>query len=169
MAMAIGKLPDSGDDAGEEGGESIFAEINITPLTDVFLVMVIIFMVSALAVQVEARQQKQKITKQQQEMAEIEKRSGLRVNLPSGQAQEIDPSKASLVLVIPINGDVNVGGKNIPDAELDNLLRAAYTRDKLTQVIIKADKGVAHGRVVNIMERAKGVGLTRLAIGTSGG
>jgi biopolymer transport protein ExbD len=166
--MAIGKLPDSGADEGDEGGESIFAEINITPLTDVFLVMLIIFMVSALAVQVEARQQKQKITQQQQQQAEIEKRSGLRVNLPSGQAQEIDPSKASLVLVIPINGDVNVGGKNIPDGELDNLLRAAYTRDKLTQVIIKADKGVAHGRVVNIMERAKGVGLTRLAIGTSG-
>jgi biopolymer transport protein ExbD len=155
--MAIGKLPEYGDDAGDEGGESIFAEINITPLTDVFLVMVIIFMVSALAVQVEARQQKQKITQQQQQQAEIEKRSGLRVNLPSGQAQEIDPSKASLVLVIPINGDV------------DNLLRAAFTRDKMTQVIIKADKGVQHGRVVNIMERAKGVGLTRLAIGTSGG
>lgn len=166
--MAIGKLPDSADDVGDEGGESIFAEINITPLTDVFLVMVIIFMVSALAVQVEARQEKKKIT-QQQEQSEVEKRSGLRVNLPSGQAQEIDPSKASLVLVIPINGDVNVGGKNIPDAELDNLLRAAFTRDKLTQVIIKADKGVQHGRVVNIMERAKGVGLTRLAIGTSGG
>jgi biopolymer transport protein ExbD len=72
------------------------------------------------------------------------------------------------VLVIPINGDVNVGGKNIPDGEVDNLLRAAFVKDKLTQVIIKADKGVSHGRVVNIMERAKGVGLTRLAIGTSG-
>jgi biopolymer transport protein ExbD len=167
MAMAIGKLPDSGDDAGEEGGESIFAEINITPLTDVFLVMLIIFMVSALAVQVEARQEKAKINKQQ-EQSEVEKRSGLRVNLPSGQAQEIDPSKASLVLVIPINGDVNVGGKNIPDGEVDNLLRAAFVKDKLTQVIIKADKGVSHGRVVNIMERAKSVGLTRLAIGTSG-
>ena len=165
--MAIGKLPDSGDDAGEEGGESIFAEINITPLTDVFLVMLIIFMVSALAVQVEARQEKAKINKQQ-EQSEVEKRSGLRVNLPSGQAQEIDPSKASLVLVIPINGDVNVGGKNIPDGEVDNLLRAAFVKDKLTQVIIKADKGVSHGRVVNIMERAKHAGLLHLAIGTSG-
>ena len=165
--MALGKLPDSSD-GDDDGGEQIFAEINITPLTDVFLVMVIIFMVSALAVQVEARQEKAKINKQQ-EQSEVEKRSGLRVNLPSGQAQEIDPSKASLVLVIPINGDVNVGGKNIPDAELDNLLQAAFARDKQTQVIIKADKGVSHGRVVNIMERAKGVGLTRLAIGTSGG
>ena len=44
--MAIGKLPDEDSGAEDAGGESIFAEINITPLTDVFLVMVIIFMVS---------------------------------------------------------------------------------------------------------------------------
>ena len=165
--MAIGKLPD--DDAGEEaGGESIFAEINITPLTDVFLVMLIIFMVSALAVQVEARQEKKKV-KVEQEQAEIEKKSGLKVNLPSGAAQEIDTSKASLVLVIPLSGDVAVGGKQLPDDKLDELFRAAFVKDKTTQVVLKADKGVAHGRVVNLMERAKQAGLTRLAIGTSGG
>ena len=166
-----GKLLDAGsagaDEGDDGGGESIFAEINITPLTDVFLVMVIIFMVSALAVQVEARREKKKIT-QQQEQTEIEKRSGIKVNLPSGQAQEIDPSKASLVLVIPIQGDVNVGGRAMKDTELDGLFRTAFARDKTTQVVLKADKGVAHGRVVNIMERAKAAGLTRLAIGTSG-
>ena len=166
MAMALGKLPDQ--DAGdEEGGESIFAEINITPLTDVFLVLVIIFMVSALAVQVEARQQKKKVA-QEQEQSEVEKRSGLKVNLPSGQAQEIDTKAQSLVLTVPLQGDIDVGGKSIPDAELDNLFRAAFARDKKTQVVLKADKGVQHGRVVNLMERAKQAGLTRLAIGTSG-
>jgi len=165
MAMALGKLPDQ--DADEEGNESIFAEINITPLTDVFLVLVIIFMVSALAVQVEARQEKKK-TAQAQEQSEVEKRSGLKVNLPSGQAQEIDTKGQSLVLTVPLQGDVDVGGKRIPDAELDNLFRAAFARDKNTQVVLKADKGVQHGRVVNLMERAKQAGLTRLAIGTSG-
>ena len=165
--MAIGKQPDSADDA-EDGGDSIFAEINITPLTDVFLVMVIIFMVSALAVQVERNQEKKKIT-QDQVQVEQEKRSGIKVNLPSGAAQEIDPSKASLVLVIPIHGDVVVGGKAMLDTDLDNLFRAAFTRDKATQVVLKADKGVQHGRVVNLMERAKQAGLTRLAIGTAGG
>ncbi|MBA3542028.1 MAG: biopolymer transporter ExbD [Deltaproteobacteria bacterium] len=165
--MALGKLPDSGGDE-EDGNDGIFAEINITPLTDVFLVMVIIFMVSALAVQVEARQDKKKVEKKQ-EQAEVEQRSGIKVNLPQGQAQEIDPSKVSLILVIPIEGEVQVGGKAMADAELDNLFRAAFSRDKQTQVILKADKGVAHGRVVNLMERAKQTGLTRLAIGTSGG
>ena len=57
----------------------------------------------------------------------------------------------------------------IPDTEIDNLFRAAFARDKNTQVVLKADKGVQHGRVVNLMERAKQAGLTRLAIGTSGG
>ena len=166
--MAIGKLPDAGDEGGEDGGESIFAEINITPLTDVFLVMLIIFMVSALAVQVEARQEKKKV-KDQQEQSEKDKTSGIKINLPQGQAQEIDPSKASLVLMIPLEGDVVVGGKVMRDADLDPLFRAAFARDKNTQVVLKADKGVQHGKVVNIMERAKQAGLTRLAIGTSGG
>jgi len=165
--MAIGKLPDQ-DEGGDEGAESIFAEINITPLTDVFLVMLIIFMVSALAVQVEARQEKRKV-RDEQTQAENEKKSGLKVNLPSGAAQEIDTSKASLVLVIPLSGDVSVAGKLMHDDQLDSLFHAAFQRDKTTQVVLKADKGVAHGRVVNIMERAKQAGLTRLAIGTSGG
>ena len=167
--MAIGKQPDVADEAGgDEDGQSLFADINITPLTDVFLVMVVIFMVAALAVQVERNQEK-KVEQQQKKQEEEQKKSGIKINLPSGQSQELDPTKASLVLEIPISGDVVVGGKPMPDASLENLFRAAYTRDKNTQVVLKADKGVQHGRVVNLMERAKVVGLTRLAIGTAGG
>lgn len=163
--MAIGKLPDAGSGDDEDGNESIFAEINITPLTDVFLVLVIIFMVSALAVQVEA----QKKIQTQQDQAQKDQKSGLKVNLPSGQAQEIDPSKESLVLVIPLKGDVNIAGQAVPDGEIDKLFRAAYVKDKNTQVVLRADKAVAHGRVVDLMERAKHAGLTKLAIATSGG
>jgi biopolymer transport protein ExbD len=166
--MAIGKQPDAGEDIADEGGDSIFAEINITPLTDVFLVMVVIFMVTALA-EVEQTRKEQKQIVDQQTQTEAEKRSGLRVNLPQGKAQEIDTSKASLVLMIPIQGDVEIGGKAMHDADIDAVFAAAFQRDKGTQVILKADKGVAHGRVVNLMERAKNAGLTHLAIGTSGG
>jgi biopolymer transport protein ExbD len=165
--MAIGKLPDDENGGDDSGGESIFAEINITPLTDVFLVMLIIFMVSALAVQVEARREKRKVHEEQQQ-AEVEKKSGLKVNLPSGAAQEIDTSKQSLVLVIPLSGDISIGGKVMRDDQIDGLFQAAFQKDKATQVVLKADRGVAHGRVVNIMERAKQAGLTHLAIGTSG-
>jgi biopolymer transport protein ExbD len=165
--MAIGKLPDSADeDAGADDG-SLFAEINITPLTDVFLVMVVIFMVTALA-EVEQTRKEQKQITQQQEQSEQEKKSGLKITLPQGKAQEIDTSKASLVLMIPMQGDVEIGGKAMHDADIDAVFAAAFQRDKGTQVILKADKGVPHGKVVNLMERAKGAGLTHLAIGTSG-
>ena len=165
--MALGKLPSGGDEE-EEGSDGIFAEINITPLTDVFLVMVVIFMVTALA-EVEQSRKQQQETKKEAEQSETEKKSGLRVNLPSGKAQDIDSSKASLILTIPTQGDIDIGGKTIPDAQIDQVFAAAFARDKGTQVILKADKSVAHGKVVNIMERAKNAGLTRLAIGTSGG
>ena len=165
--MALGKVPGmDGDDEGG-GGDGVFAEINITPLTDVFLVMVIIFMVSALAVQAEANNDKKKAQEVSQK-AEAEKRSGLNVSLPTGAAQEIDVSKASLVLVIPVEGDLAVDGKLVRDADLDNLFRAAFVKDKNTQVVLQADKGAVHGRVVDIMERAKAAGLTKLAIGTAG-
>lgn len=162
MAIAT-KQPDGDDEGGDDAG--IFAEINITPLTDVFLVMVVIFMVSALA-QVDSFQKKEQAEQAQEE---AEKKSGLKLNLPEGKAQELDSSKESLVIEIPLQGDVVVGGKPMNEADLDKILGLAYQRDKKTQVVIKADKGVSHGRVVNVMERAKGKGLTQLAIGTSSG
>ena len=161
------KLPDSGGDEFEEGSDGMFAEINITPLTDVFLVMVVIFMVTALA-EVEHMRKDQQQTAQQQEQSEAQKRSGLRVNLPQGKAQEIETSKASLILTIPKQGNVDIGGKAMADEQIDAVFEAAFQRDHNTQVILKADRDVAHGRVVNLMERAKNAGLTHLAIGTSG-
>jgi len=167
--MAIGKQPDvTADDVGaEDDGGSIFAEINITPLTDVFLVMVVIFMVSALAVQAERNQEKKQQQEKKQEKEKSEK-SGIKLNLPEGQSAEIDPSKPSLILEIPVEDKVYVGGKEMSDAELTNLFQHAYTRDKLTQVILKADRAVVTGRLVKLMEQAKKTGLTRLAIGTGG-
>ena len=167
--MAAGK-PRSDEGAGngdEEAGEDgIFAEINITPLTDVFLVMVIIFMISAVAVQVEAREKQREVAVEKQK-TEAEKKSGLKVNLPSGASQEIDLSKKSLIIVVPVNGDIVANGTVVKPDQLDNLFRRAFLDDKNTQVVIQADKGVQHGRVVDVMERAKGAGLTRLAIGTT--
>ena len=132
-------------------------------------------MISSLAALGVARDEKRKKEEVTEKIAEVtekiaeEKRAGLKVNLPAGAAQEIDPTKASVVLIIPVNGEVVIAGRPMPDADIDNVFRAAFAKDKLTQVVLQADKGVPHGRVVNLMERAKRVGLTRLAIGTAGG
>ena len=159
--MALGKLPEADLEGSED---SIFAEINITPLTDMFLVMLIIFMVVA---STELSQVKEK-SRDIQEKAELEKRSGIKVNLPAGAAQEIDVHSATLIVAIGVNGEIAVNEMKIVDNDLERVFRSAFTRDKDTQVVIKADTGVNHGRVVAVMEVAKQVGLTRLAIQTRG-
>jgi biopolymer transport protein ExbD len=153
--MAVGKLPDADLEGSEE---AIFSEINVTPLTDIFLLLLIIFMVGST---IEAQKAKEEVIQ--------EKSSGLKVNLPSGAANEIDPGRNSLVVSIGKGGAIEVNGQRVNDEGLDKALLSAFTTDQNTQVVLKADSGVHHGRVVGIMERAKRVGLHRLAIATRGG
>jgi biopolymer transport protein ExbD len=144
--MAMGRLPD--DESGNEG--AIFAEINITPLTDIFLVLLIIFMVSSSV------------------MVETASRAGVKVNLPKGAQSEIDPGAKSMVVSITSGGEVLVQGQPTRIEDLDGVFTSAFARDPMTQVIIEADEGVKHGRVVTVMERAKRAGLSKLAIATKG-
>ena len=160
--MGLGKQPEADLDGGEE---SLFAEINITPLTDVFLVLLIIFIVSAAAA---LQHEKERRKEAEEEVAE-EKRSGLKVNLPSGTAQEVDPTAKSVIVAILPSGQIFVNDTEVNEQELDNIFRSAFARDKNTQVVLKADAGVNHGRVVGVMEKAKRIGLTKLAIATGGG
>ena len=156
--MALGKLPEANLDGSEEG---MFAEINITPLTDIFLVLLIIFMIGSTI----------EVQKLKQESDEIksEASSGLKINLPTGATQEIDPGRASLIVGIERGGKIMVNGQVVADKDLDRLFLSAFTQNKDTQIILKADSGVQHGRVVGVMERAKRVGLSKLAIATRGG
>lgn len=96
-----------------------------------------------------------------------ERRSGLKIDLPQGAAQEIDPSLKSLVIEVPAQGSIVVNGVAVDDTDLDNLFRRAFLDDKNTQVVIEAARGVAHGRVIGVMERAKAAGLSKLAVATS--
>jgi biopolymer transport protein TolR len=145
--MALGKLPD--DELSGEGG-GIFAEINITPLTDIFLVLLIIFMVSSSV------------------MVETASREGVKVNLPKGTTKDIDPGAKSLVVSILKSNEILVAGQPVKEEDLKSLFTSAVAKDSSTQVIIEADEGVTHGIVVSVMEVAKNAGLVRLAIATRG-
>jgi biopolymer transport protein ExbD len=140
---------------------------NVTPLTEV-LVMAIIVMVTALARVEQTREEQTQVTQQSEQTDQV-KRSGLKLTLPESTEQEIDTSGASLVLMLPIQGDVEIGGKAMHDADIDAVFAAAFQRDKGTQLTLKADKRVPHAKIVDLMERAKGAGLTHLAIATAGG
>ena len=145
-------------DNGEDESGEIVAEINVTPLTDIFLVLLIIFMVgSTMAVE--------KI----KEEAKTEKASGLKVDLPSGATREIDPGRQSMIVGLTKNGQLLLDGQPIADADLDRAFQSAFTTNRETQIVIRADAGVIHGRVVGVMERAKRIGLHRIAIATKGG
>lgn len=143
--MAV-KLPDSDD-----GTDGMFADINITPLTDIFLVLLIIFMVTS-SVQVETAS-----------------KAGLKVNLPKGTTKEIDPGAKSLTISISKQNEILVEGQPVKEDDLKNLFVSAVAKDANTQVVIMADQGVTHGTVVRVMELAKNAGLVRLAIATSSG
>jgi biopolymer transport protein ExbD len=144
--MALGKPRDDDSDAG-----GIFSEINITPLTDVFLVVLIIFMVSSSVA------------------VETASRAGVKVNLPKGANKEIDPGAKSLVVSITTDNQIMVQGKPVTADDLDGVFQSAFAKDPGTQVIIEADEGVRHGVVVGVMEKAKRAGLSKLAIATKGG
>jgi biopolymer transport protein ExbD len=149
--MAIATVP---DEVAEAGSEPIFADINITPLTDVFLVLVVIFMVGAIAVHVERCVDKPKPSA-----------AGIAVNPPPGRQHDIDPTQASLVLELSSGGGVYVGGKSFTDNDLDRVFRAAARRPQ-TQVVLRADRGIQLDRVIQVMERARALGLGHIAIGT---
>jgi biopolymer transport protein ExbD len=146
--MAMGGPQNGDDQEGAEGG-GIFADINITPLTDIFLVLLIIFMVSTTAI-AEAGQD----------------RGGFKVNLPKGSKGDAGEVPRDLVVAVLSDGRAVVGGKVQGDAELAATFEASAKLNPDTVLVVQADAGVPHGRVVDVMETARKAGLSRLAIAT---
>lgn len=143
--MAIGKVPGSGGDLEDEG---IFAEINITPLTDIFLVLLIIFMVTSSV------------------MADAGAKSGMRVNLPKGAMREVNVAAQDVTIAITQDGKMVVKGQPVDATQLAKIFADAKASNPDTQVVVQADESTHHGKVVGVMELAKTAGLHRLAIAT---
>jgi biopolymer transport protein ExbD len=148
--MALGKVP-GGDHGDDDELSSVFAEINITPLTDIFLVLLIIFMVTSTVI----------VTRDSGSGA----RQGLKVNLPQGGVSDVNAKESDLSIAILSDGRVVVAGDVVTEQELDTLLKDTQKKDPDTMIIIQADEGVPHGKVVQAMEAAKRVGLSQVAIG----
>ena len=139
------------DDDGGESGPAVFADINITPLTDIFLVLLIIFMVTSTAL-VEAGQGGAG--------------AGVRVDLPKGAARELQSAARDFTVAILKDGSTVIDGKVVDEQILRARFEQLHKESPEAQVIIQADAGVSHGRVVEVMETAKAVGVQRLAIAT---
>ncbi len=143
--MAIGG-PGNAPGDGVEDGE-VFAEINITPLTDIFLVLLIIFMVTTTAIH-EANQ------------------SGFEVSLPRAGKGAEAAAPRDVTVAILADGRVVMGGRVVEQGTLAGAFEAARQRSASTVVVVQADEGVPYGKVVAVMDLARKHGLTRLAIAT---
>jgi biopolymer transport protein ExbD len=149
--MAIGG-PGGADEGDLESVGGIFADINITPLTDIFLVLLIIFMVTTTAIAEAGKDE-----------------GGFQVNLPKGGKTDAGGVARDLTVAILADGRVVVGGKVLDEPSLRAAFASARERSAETLVLFQADEGVSHGRVVHVMEQAREAGLSRLAIATRTG
>jgi biopolymer transport protein ExbD len=143
----------TGEDGGEVGGsESVVAEINITPLTDVFLVLLIIFMVTSTAL-VES---------------EAASRAGVKVVLPKANtAGPVSQRRSDPVLTVTKSGEVYLGSKKVEVANLEGEIHKALTDVGSETLLIRGDKSVLLGAAVDIMSVAKKAGASHIAILTA--
>ena len=136
--MAISSLPS--DDG--EGGDGIIAEINITPLTDVFLVLLIIFMVTASAIQSQ----------------------GKNVNLPEAAVSDTTPQ--GVTVTATKDGLVQVNDETVSNDQLVPVLTATLEESRGKFVVLKGDRQVLLGQAVNILDVAQQAGARGIGLAT---
>src|SRR5512141_687065 len=128
MGMSV-QLDDGSVDTGNEGegNESIVAEINITPLTDVFLVLLIIFMVTSTAI-VES---------------EVASRTGVKVALPkSNAAGAVTKRRTDPVLTVTKSNEIYLMNRKVDPANLEAEIHKALTEVDSETLLLRGDKSV---------------------------
>jgi len=127
--------------SGPSGGASgLFASINITPLTDIFLVLLIIFMVTT-SVTIE---------------------SAAHVDLPN--ATNTAPENKGVIVTYTSQHELFVNSKDVPERELLPTLRDALSKVDAKVVVFQGDRKVLLGDMVRILNIAKAAGAGQIAI-----
>jgi biopolymer transport protein ExbD len=125
---------------GNDESSDIVAEINITPLTDIFLVLLIIFMITSSA------------------MVE----SGGKVNLPKAVATQSE-TRGTTVTLTPKH-EIYVNQKKVSEESLEPALKEALSTSADKTVILRGDKEVLLGETVKVMSIIKRAGASEIAI-----
>lgn len=128
---------------GRDDNRGMMAEINVTPLVDVMLVLLVIFMVTAPMMQ-----------------------QGVQVNLPKADAKAMTPPEETVMVTVDKNGRVFINKDEIPAADLRGRLNDMFASRAKKEVFLKADAGVPYGEVVKTMADIKGAGIERLGMVT---
>lgn len=141
------------DDHDDEGG--FFAEINITPLTDVFLVLLIILMVVSSSV----IEQEKEAAYQKGLLAE----RALQVMTPEGAGNDDLVPEDVLVSVLP-DGTVYVENDEVARGDLDARLAEVKARNPLTRIVLRGDQKASYDLIMDVIARCSRAGLTNIAL-----
>jgi biopolymer transport protein TolR len=127
----------------ESGDRGTMSQINVTPLVDVMLVLLVIFMVTAPMMQ-----------------------QGVQVNLPKAETKALPAPEASVVVSIERSGKLFINSAEVPAEQLRTRLAGMFAGKGKKEVFLKADRDVPYGEVVKTMAEIKGAGIERLGMVT---
>jgi biopolymer transport protein TolR len=129
---------------GRRGRRAPMAEINVTPMVDVMLVLLIIFMVTAPLLT-----------------------AGVQVDLPQTKAAALDQDQHPVSISIDRNGAVFIDDTPVPEGALAGRLQAiaaSSAQDGGPRIYLRADRGLDYGRVMTVMGEINRAGLRRMAL-----
>jgi len=150
----------------------VTSEINITPFTDVVLVLLIIFMTTTpILVQTESDQRcgpdQQVATPNKLPQSAPSREGEFDVDLPRAAAGKQALPEAQVVVALLEDGRTVLAGAALGDDELKAQLGRLREQNPRTQVVIQADRMVPHWRVVRVLDLAAAAGVKRLGIATA--
>ncbi|HEU5359880.1 MAG TPA: protein TolR [Candidatus Deferrimicrobiaceae bacterium] len=128
---------------GNGGNRRMMSDINIVPLVDVMLVLLIIFMVTAPMLT-----------------------QGVDVNLPQANAKALRAEEERLVITVDMNSRIFLGKQPIEFNRLNEALRAIVSRRTDRQVYFRADRAVPYGFVVKVIAEVRNAGIEKLGMVT---
>jgi len=145
MAMNAGTPAIGGGRRRRGHKRGVMAEINVTPMVDVMLVLLIIFMVSAPLLTV-----------------------GVPIDLPQSQAKSLEQDKEPLTISVNAKGQVYLQNSELQVDELVPKLEAVAQARGGTdaRVYVRGDKNVEYGTMMRVMGRLSGAGFHRVALVT---
>lgn len=139
MAMAVGNGSPQGDE--DDGGYRPMAEINITPMVDVMLVLLIIFMVAAPLMV-----------------------AGVPLELPNTSAARVSQSKKAMVVSLAGDGALYIREEQVSANGLVPRLRELRATEGDTVVYVRADKKSSYGDVMDVLGRVGESGYGRVSL-----
>ena len=124
-----------------ENKKTFMADINVTPLVDVMLVLLIIFMVTAPMMM-----------------------EGVDVNLPQTTTKNLKTEEDPLILTVNRNREIYLEKTKIDIEDLESKLKTIFKYRKDREVLLRADKDVSYGFVINVIAGIKRAGIDKLGM-----